>query len=473
MKKLLALLLLIPASSFAVQKTTLYSNTTNYLQLDAPTGMTTNYSLVFSTGIGTVGQNLSLTNIYASSATLGFTTGASGGGVSVYPATATASFPFGAFISTPTFYANNTSLITGGAIVSSMTYTQIYSSAAIIGDIASTYQEVILPQPGSAPNTYTLFSSSSQISTPGSNNPYLNFSPSATTATFGLFGGGVFQSLLSGANIVNGSNSIGVTSSGGTSVSGLFTAQGASTFISSETVNGANGLLVKYQVNAGSMTGAGLTSCSGGSNAVTWNSTTNQFGCNTISGGGSGGYAVQPATVAFILSQGVQASTGVFTSSVTVLGAFGVYQSSQANIIQLSSSTTGIPLVSVSSVPALAPTDYSLTISSQNASLVFGVQYDGHIVSSGTTPSMGTCGSSPSVSGSDTAGLIAVGSGSVTSCTMNFANSYLNPPVCVESDTSTSVTADIISITTAAVTFGFSSSLGGGSIWYICIGQQG
>jgi hypothetical protein len=40
------------------------------------------------------------------------------------------------------------------------------------------------------------------------------------------------------------------------------------------------------------MTGAGLTSCSGASNAVTWNSSTDLFGCNTISGGGASTLAV-------------------------------------------------------------------------------------------------------------------------------------------------------------------------------------
>ena len=51
---------------------------------------------------------------------------------------------------------------------------------------------------------------------------------------------------------------------------------------------GGGGLYVKYGVSVGSMTGAGLTSCSGASNALTYNGSTNLFGCNTIAGGGSG-----------------------------------------------------------------------------------------------------------------------------------------------------------------------------------------
>ena len=58
-------------------------------------------------------------------------------------------------------------------------------------------------------------------------------------------------------------------------------------------------------------------------------------GTNLASGGG--GYAVEPATVTFILNQGVSASTGVFTSTIT------------APFISISSLTTGGTTINVSS----------------------------------------------------------------------------------------------------------------------------
>jgi hypothetical protein len=73
-------------------------------------------------------------------------------------------------------------------------------------------------------------------------------------------------------------------------------------------MTGANGENVRYGISVGSMTGAGLTSCSGGTNAVTWNSSTNQFGCNTISGGSSSSLAV---------TNGVSGNAGVNISSPT------------------------------------------------------------------------------------------------------------------------------------------------------------
>lgn len=143
------------------------------------------------------------------------------------------------------------------------------------------------------------------------------------------------------------------------------------------------------------------------------------------------------------------------------------------NILTLSTSPTGVNFLAVSTVPATAPTDYLLKISSTSGTTVFGIQNNAHVISSGTTPSMGTCGSSPSVIGSDMAGVVTVGGGVVTSCTMNFASPFVNTPVCVESDNSTSVTADISSISSTSVTFGFSATLGGGTVQYICIGNKG
>jgi len=93
-------------------------------------------------------------------------------------------------------------------------------------------------------------------------------------------------------------------------------------------------------------------------------------------------------------------------------------------------------------------------------------------IGGGTTPTLGTCGTSPSLGtgASDFAGTINVGSGVTTSCTLNFGTAFANAPACVESDNSTAVTGDISAISTSSVTFSFSASLGSGQIYYICAG---
>lgn len=99
------------------------------------------------------------------------------------------------------------------------------------------------------------------------------------------------------------------------------------------------------------------------------------------------------------------------------------------------------------------------------------VSTNGHVMTNGLAPSISSCGGgSPSVSGTDVAGTITVGSGVTTACTLTFATPYSAAPVCIVSDNSTAVTGDISSISATAVTFGFSASLGGGQVYYTCIG---
>lgn len=95
---------------------------------------------------------------------------------------------------------------------------------------------------------------------------------------------------------------------------------------------------------------------------------------------------------------------------------------------------------------------------------------NGQFVLAGTAPTVGTCGTSPSVaSGStDTAGTINVGSGTVTACALNFGTAFTATPSCVASDNSTLSTGDISAVSTTSVTFSFSASVGAGQIYYHC-----
>lgn len=119
--------------------------------------------------------------------------------------------------------------------------------------------------------------------------------------------------------------------------------------------------------------------------------------------------------------------------------------------------------------------DYILNISSPNGAVNFGFQNNSHFISSGTVPSVSACGTSPSMdlASTDIAGKINVGSVTATACTLTFALPFASAPICTVSDDSTGVTADITSISATAVTFGFSVSLAGGHVWYLCLGGRG
>ena len=90
------------------------------------------------------------------------------------------------------------------------------------------------------------------------------------------------------------------------------------------------------------------------------------------------------------------------------------------------------------------------------------------ILTSGA-PSLGACGVGPSLSANahDGWGTINVGTGVVTTCTLNFSTTLGGAPTCLVSTSATAVTAGIGTSTTA-LTVSLSLSLGSGTIFYLC-----
>ena len=81
-----------------------------------------------------------------------------------------------------------------------------------------------------------------------------------------------------------------------------------------------------------------------------------------------------------------------------------------------------------------------------------------------------SCGTSPTIAGSDSAGIVVVGSGTVTSCTIPFATAFANPPICTANDNSDFLVLKS-SASTTALTLSAQSSFNGDTLSYICIGK--
>lgn len=97
----------------------------------------------------------------------------------------------------------------------------------------------------------------------------------------------------------------------------------------------------------------------------------------------------------------------------------------------------------------------------------------GHINSQAVSGSTVTsCGTEPSFTGSDNAGTITVGSGVTLACTLTFAKAWTNAPTCTMTINTTAVTGGITSLSASAIIFSFSATLGGGQIYYFCIGRD-
>lgn len=140
----------------------------------------------------------------------------------------------------------------------------------------------------------------------------------------------------------------------------------------------------------------------------------------------------------------------------------------------LTSQGTGAPQWSttLSSISVVGATSavYELQVSSSATGFHVAVSTSGHFITSGGAPTISSCGSTPngSVVGNDNEGIITVGGGSVTSCTLTFFSTWGATPTCVITDNSTAITGDISAISATAFTTSFSLSLGGGTIYYRC-----
>lgn len=119
--------------------------------------------------------------------------------------------------------------------------------------------------------------------------------------------------------------------------------------------------------------------------------------------------------------------------------------------------------------------DFSInTIDSGTVSERFRVTSDGHHLLTGVAASVGTCGTSPSISGNDSAGVVTLGSGGITSCVVTFAVAYGSAPVCTitPADAVTAAATPYITSATGSLTINFGSSVASGTVHYRCVQAQ-
>jgi len=131
-------------------------------------------------------------------------------------------------------------------------------------------------------------------------------------------------------------------------------------------------------------------------------------------------------------------------------GSYGVANiTAGANI----SITNGDGTISV----AAAADGNSLDALDGSPTNVIAIDNVGHVVTSGSTPGVSACGTTPSISGNDTAGKVTVGGGlTVTSCTITFSSAYSSAPACVATGGTVvfaSTTTTTLVLTTNALNF--------------------
>lgn len=94
------------------------------------------------------------------------------------------------------------------------------------------------------------------------------------------------------------------------------------------------------------------------------------------------------------------------------------------------------------------------------------------IISTGGTPALTTCGTTPAIVGGDTAGTVTMGTGAPTGCVITFSTPYVAAPFCVVVWQGTPLAAQNYTVSATAITTvqtGTSSNI----IDYVCIARSG
>ncbi len=109
---------------------------------------------------------------------------------------------------------------------------------------------------------------------------------------------------------------------------------------------------------------------------------------------------------------------------------------------------------------------YQFTVGSSTGD---AIDVYGHELSYGPAPVLSSCGTSPSIHGTDRTGAITLGT-SATGCVMTFVAPYPtgSQVSCTATTNSTTIPAALTSASTSAVTFSLSAAITGGVIYYNC-----
>lgn len=101
-----------------------------------------------------------------------------------------------------------------------------------------------------------------------------------------------------------------------------------------------------------------------------------------------------------------------------------------------------------------------------------GSGFGGHIRTEGTAPALTSCGSSPAIAGTDTAGTVTMGTGTPTGCVITFATAYSAAPHCVVTWQATPLATQSYTVSTTAITL-TQTATSSNLVNYNCIARSG
>jgi hypothetical protein len=121
----------------------------------------------------------------------------------------------------------------------------------------------------------------------------------------------------------------------------------------------------------------------------------------------------------------------------------------------------------------LAHAALGLVLTSALALAAFNLGFDGHIIPNSTsTPVLTSCGTSPTITGTDVAGTVTMGTATPTGCIITFAVAYALAPHCLVTWIATPLASQSYSTSATAITTtqtGTNSNV----LKYACFAQPG
>lgn len=105
------------------------------------------------------------------------------------------------------------------------------------------------------------------------------------------------------------------------------------------------------------------------------------------------------------------------------------------------------------------------------ATFTGAINANAHVNTNATPPVLTSCGTSPSITGSDTAGIVTMGT-TATGCVITFATAYTGTPFCVVSWIATPLASQSYVTSNTAITL-TQTSTSNNKVQYVCMGPSG
>lgn len=318
----------------------------------------------------------------------------------------------------------------------------------------------------------------------GSGLNVLQTSPILITPILGVASGTALS--LSGNLYVTGQSTLGTASSTGLTVTGASWMQngnfsgtlgvtGQSTLATASTtaLSNSGALYVSGQSTLASASGTGLTLTNAAflQNALL-SGTLSVTGQSTLGNASTTGLSVSNnlwVTSTATLSSALFVSGRLGMGTTTDISTFSLQgAASQTNNLFNISSSSGLSIFSIAnSSDTSLKISASSTAQSSNYYLLFNKT---GVSSSSSPPLLSSCGTSPTVRGSNLGGEVTVGSVAATACTITFVPPFTNTPACTITNQSMSVVnAMTYTVSNSAIVVS-QTGLTSDKLDYICIG---